>query len=263
MSPQATTFVDPPLPAGYRLVAFETIGSTNDEAQRFAVAGEPERLIVSAAAQTRGRGRQQRSWISPIGGLYCSFLFRPDCPLLRAPEMGFVAAVAVAEAVAELLGDGGLVSCKWPNDVLVSGRKIAGILIESSGGAHNRLDWLVVGIGLNIAEAPDAAELLYPATCLATEGAPGVTPAIALAAIAAVLASWYERWTIEGFAPVRHAWRVRGPQVGAKLAIRGGAADAEGEFVELDASGALVLRTLQGQRVITAGDCFPVATAAG
>lgn len=246
-----------PLPFGYRHLALGVIGSTNDEAQRFAVQGEPAGLIVSASEQTQGRGRQRRSWLSPAGGLYCSFLLRPPCELRQAPEVGFVTAVAVADAVIALLGTDERVGCKWPNDILVGGRKVAGILVESAALANNTLDWVVAGIGINLGKRPAADMVMYPATCLADEGATAVSPEMALAVLAAAMATWLERWQTVGFAPVRQAWLRRAHRQGERLVVRGGAADLEGEFIDLDANGALVLQTQQGRRVVTAGDCFP------
>jgi birA, biotin-[acetyl-CoA-carboxylase] ligase region len=248
----------PAVPSGFRHLTLDRIGSTNDEAQRFARAGEPAGLIVTATEQTQGRGRQRRTWLSPVGGLYCSFLLRPECPLRRAPELGFLVAVAVAEAVNELLGAGDRISCKWPNDVLVGGRKIAGILVESSATAGNQLEWVVAGIGINLRQHPPPAEVMFPATCVAEEGAPGITPAEALAPLAARMGYWLARWQCEGFGPVRDAWRGWAHRPGDPLLVRLGDDEVMGEFVDLDVDGALILQTQQGRRLVTAGDCFPV-----
>lgn len=229
--------------------------------QRFARSGEPGGLIVSADEQTSGRGRQRRVWLSPVGGLYCSFLLRPQCPPRRAPELGFVAAVAVADAVRELLDSAGMVSCKWPNDVLVDGRKIAGILVESATSAGNQLDYVVVGIGINLAEHPDPSEVMFPATSLAGSGSPGVSPRTALAALARAMAHWLGRWEAEGFAAVRNAWRAVAHRPGDPLVVRLGDGELAGAFIDLDVDGALLLQTTTGRRVVTAGDCFPVSAA--
>ena len=237
MTAVATPVNPTTLPFGYRHLALGVIGSTNDTAQRFAANGEPAGLIVTASEQTAGRGRQRRSGLSPAGGLYCSFLLRPDCPLQRAPELGFVAALAVADAVTALLPNADHIGCKWPNDILVRGRKVAGILVESAALADNRLDWVIAGIGINLRERPADDVVIYPATCIADEGAPGATPAIALEALAGAMANWLARWQVDGFAPIRDAWRRHGPRRGERLAIRDGAADVEGEFIDLDARG--------------------------
>lgn len=247
-----------PFPPEFRHLALGTVGSTNDEAQRFARGGEPAGLIVTADEQTQGRGRQRRTWLSPGGGLYCSFLLRPTCSPRQAPELGFVVAVAVADAVKALLGDKDGIACKWPNDVLVRGRKIAGILVESAATARNTLDWVVAGIGLNLQSRPDPSEVMFPATCLAAEGAPGVSPATALLPLAVAMADWLSRWERDGFEPVRAAWRAWAHRPGERLVIRLGDHEIEGTFVDLNVDGALLLQTAEGRRVVTAGDCFPV-----
>ena len=132
MSAEPSSTQRPALPPGFRLAALETVDSTNAEALRRAEAGAPDGTFVWARRQEAGRGRQAKPWSSPAGNLYTSLLLRPACAPARAAELSFVAAVAVADTVADLLGPAGpAVSCKWPNDVLVDGAKISGILLES------------------------------------------------------------------------------------------------------------------------------------
>lgn len=231
------------LPSGYRRIAFDRVASTNDEARRLAEAGAGEGLIVTGEIQTAGRGRQGRTWVSPHGGLYASFLLRPPVKPARAGELGFGAAVAVAETV-ERLAPGAAAKCKWPNDVLVGGRKIAGILLESRGSA-DRLDWLIAGIGLNVAEAPD--KTAWPAASLASLGA---APSVerALEGLAARLEPWYRLWLGAGFAPLREAWLARAHALGQTLRIKRNGDEREGTFVGLDLSGALILELAGGRR---------------
>ena len=119
------------LPSPYQLITFETIDSTNEEAKRLAGSDAPEGTVVWAREQSAGRGRRGRAWVSGHGNLYCSILLRPDCHAFKAMQLSFVAALAMADAVASVLPKGAFVNCKWPNDVLVEGRKISGILLES------------------------------------------------------------------------------------------------------------------------------------
>src|SRR6185436_12611332 len=135
----------PVLPDGWTLVALQSVGSTNDEAARLAAAGAAEGTVVWAREQTAGRGRRGRHWASPVGNLYTSAIVRPDCPAARAAELGFVAALAVADMVPA----GRPVRLKWPNDVLVEGAKVAGILPESSIGADGQAEHVILGIGVN------------------------------------------------------------------------------------------------------------------
>lgn len=231
------------LPVGYRRIAHDRVASTNDEARRLAEAGAGEGLVVTGAVQTAGRGRQGRTWVSTHGNLFASFLLRPKVKPAQAGEFGFGAAVAVAEAV-ERLAHGIDAKCKWPNDVLVRGKKIAGILLESRG-TPDTLDWLVAGIGVNIAAAPE--ETAWPATSLsALGGDPSVERA--LETLAARLDHWYRHWLAEGFAPLRQAWLARAHALGETLKIKRNGDEREGTFVGLDPTGALVLELAGGRR---------------
>ena len=126
----------PVLPDGWSLVALDSVGSTNDEAARLADAGAREGTVVWAREQTGGRGRRGRHWVSPVGNLYSSTVLRPDCVAQRAAELGFAAALAVSDIVPT----GREVRVKWPNDVMVDGGKVAGILLESSIGQGGRVE---------------------------------------------------------------------------------------------------------------------------
>src|SRR5437588_611372 len=140
------------LPPAYGLVALDSIGSTNEEAKRLARAGAADKTLVWARTQTAGRGRGGRSWVSPAGNLYLSLILRETCPPARAAELGFAAAVALAAAL-DRLAPGLDLAFKWPNDVLLGGRKLAGILIEAESAAA-AVDWLVLGLGVNVRPAP-------------------------------------------------------------------------------------------------------------
>lgn len=247
-----------PLPASfYRVLSFATVDSTNEEAKRQAGEGAAEGTLVWARAQSAGRARRGRGWVSEPGNLYMSVLLRPARPPAAAAQLGFAAALAVGEAVSPLLPHPDGVSYKWPNDVLVDGRKVSGILLESQAAGEGRLDWLVVGIGVNLATFPETAE--YPATSLAAAGAQPVTVEELLQAVAGRFYYWYGRWRDEGFTPLRAAWlqRVRG--LGEMLRVRLPGGETSGRFAGLDADGALLLADGMGERRIAAGDVFPVA----
>jgi BirA family biotin operon repressor/biotin-[acetyl-CoA-carboxylase] ligase len=247
------------LPEGYRLVGLASVASTNDEAKRFAEAGEAAGLVVTAAEQTAGRGRQRRAWTSPPGNLYSSILLRPSCPLARVPEIGFVAAVAVAAAVAAVVPDPASVRCKWPNDVLVNGRKVAGLLLETATETSGGVEWAVLGIGLNVVSYPEETGRAIAATSLAAAGAAGVSPAIMLQRVLDAFAMRLSGWEEEGFAPIRRAWKELAHRPGETLTVRLGddRGTVIGRFVDIDATGALVLETAHDRRIIAAGDCLP------
>ena len=146
----------PRLPAVYRLVRYDTVGSTNDEAKYLARASAEEGTLVWGIEQTAGRGRRGRAWSSPRGNLYASLILRPHCPLDQATQLGFIAALAVGNTLSSIC-EGRLngLSYKWPNDVLVCGRKIAGILLESELQSDGEIPlFVVVGVGINLASSP-------------------------------------------------------------------------------------------------------------
>jgi BirA family transcriptional regulator, biotin operon repressor / biotin---[acetyl-CoA-carboxylase] ligase len=250
----------PALEPFYRLLLFERIDSTMTEARRLAAAGAPEGTIVWALEQTAGRGRRGRSWSSPPGNLYASVLLRPDCGVAAAAQLGFVAALAVAEAARAVLPPRATVTHKWPNDVLVDGRKLSGILLESRTRPSGELAWVVVGIGINLATAPDGAH--YPTAALARLAGRVVAPAEMLERLAPRLLFWYRHWDAgAGFAAVRQAWLRAAKGVGAPIRVRLEREELEGRFAGLDDDGALLLDLTSGRRRITAGDVFPAARA--
>jgi BirA family biotin operon repressor/biotin-[acetyl-CoA-carboxylase] ligase len=248
--------MDEALPPPFRLVAYETIGSTNDEAKRLARDGEPEGLVICAERQTAGRGRRGRAWFSPLGNLYASMLLRPRCRAAEAVQLGFVAALSVADAAAELAPTIG-VRCKWPNDVLANGKKIAGILLETEMASGEMPDFIVLGIGANLASSP--VDTPYPATSLTEEGAAGITPQLMVTAFTRRFAEWSTVWREQGFAPIRAAWLSRAAGLGETIQVRLERATLDGRFLDLDGDGALLLGTPSGERRIAAGEVFPVA----
>ena len=243
------------LPAFFRLERFDEIDSTNEEAKRQAAAGAPEGTLIWGRMQVQGRGRRGRPWISPPGNLYLSLLLRPERSPATAAQLGFAAALAIGEAVLPLLPPTVPLAYKWPNDVLVGGRKVSGILLESQAAGEGRLDWLVVGIGVNVATFP--ADSAYPATSLVAAGAAPVTIEALRDAVARALHFWYELWLAQGFAPLRSVWLARAHGLGQPLRVRLAQGDSEGRFAGLDEQGALLLETGTAQRRITAGDVFP------
>jgi BirA family biotin operon repressor/biotin-[acetyl-CoA-carboxylase] ligase len=243
------------LPAFYRLVAHEQIDSTNEEAKRLAAGGAAGGTLVWAGEQLAGRGRRGRGWASPPGNLYASLLLRPGCPPAQACQLNFVAAIALVEAVSALLPAAAAVTLKWPNDVLVAGAKVSGILLEASAALDRSIDWLVIGVGVNVASHP--ADTPYPATSLQREGAAGATVAAVLKAFAERFQAWYETWRGQGFAPVRARWLASARGLGEPIEVRLERETLQGRFGDLDETGALMLDMRDGaRRQITTGDLF-------
>ncbi|HYM31107.1 MAG TPA: biotin--[acetyl-CoA-carboxylase] ligase [Candidatus Cybelea sp.] len=246
----------PVILSGFELVPLDDVDSTNDEAKRRAEAGAASGTLVWTRRQSSGRGRRGRVWESPYGNCYSSLILRPRTTVAEAAQVSFVAALAVAEAVAALVPAGRKVTCKWPNDVLIDGAKCAGILLESRSGAAG-IEWLVVGVGINVASAPAGIE--YPATSLAAAGATASVEHV-LERYAARMSHWLERWRNEGFGAVRSAWLGWADGLGQPVRVRLGDATLVGLFESLDEAGALVLATPDGgRRRVAAGDVFRAA----
>ena len=239
---------------GQALHWYEEVGSTNDVAKELADEGALHGEVVIAERQSAGRGRRGRSWSSPPRkNLYLSVVLRPDLPPARAPEVTLLAAVAVCQAVRRA----GVASAaiKWPNDVLASGRKLAGVLTEMAAEVE-RVQWLVVGIGVNVNAAADdfPDELRELATSLLIERGDPVPRALFAAALLTALEEWLDRHAVEGFAPVRAAWREMSDTLGREVRVRVGSADLVGLAEDVDETGALLVRTASGLERVVAGD---------
>ncbi|WP_445192571.1 biotin--[acetyl-CoA-carboxylase] ligase [Sphingomonas sp. Tas61C01] len=223
-------------------------GSTNADMIALARSGVEEGVWLRAERQTQGRGRHGRGWSSPTGNLYASTIVRLRASDPPAPTLALVAAVALEECVSAYLKREAL-RLKWPNDLLLDGAKLSGILLERADAA------VVIGIGVNLADRPDLPD--RRTTSLAEHGVT-VDPAEIVETLAATFARWIGRWRGEGLAPVRARWLERAHPPGTALS----AASAEGGTVEglfdgLDRDGALILRLADGtRRVIHAGDVF-------
>ncbi|KAA5805177.1 biotin--[acetyl-CoA-carboxylase] ligase [Alkalicaulis satelles] len=235
-----------------RFEVFSELDSTNEEARRRALAGEAGPLWIRARVQSAGRGRRGRAWTSPEGNLYCTGLYRLEAGPARAAQLSFAAALAVGDVAAGAV-DASLVRLKWPNDLLIAGRKAAGILLESGAHPAGGL-WLAVGIGINLAHHPDDAE--RPATDLSLHGE-RLDPDAALRTLAQRFEHWRARWAADGFAPLREAWLARAHGLGERCTARLEGETVEGVFADLAEDGALRLDLKDGaRRLISAGDVF-------
>ena len=232
---------------GVRLLRFDALDSTNEEARRLAANGETGPLWIVTREQTKGRGRRGNLWVSQSGNLFATLLM--TAPHVSAAQLGFAASLAAADVVASLAGES-RVSLKWPNDVLLDGRKVAGILLE----ALTR-DALAIGIGINLAHHPEGTET--PAISVKT--ATGATPSAddALALLAGRFAAWYAVWQGQGFAGLKPYWLKRASGLGRSVRARLAHSEIEGVFEDLDQDGALLLRGMKaGLTRITAAEVF-------
>ena len=236
--------------AGFRHLHFDSIGSTNAEA----LERGQDRLWVTAGEQVAGKGRRGRPWSSPRGNLYASLLLVDPAEPRRAADLCFVAALALSDAVLSTAPRAApALALKWPNDVLIGGAKVSGILVEGAhaGGGFSA----VIGWGVNIASHPDGTP--YPATHLAMTDAT-VNVVNFFAALTDGFARRLEQWQRGlGFATIREAWLERAAGLGRRIVVRLPSGDIDGVFEALDAEGVLILRDDSGaRREISAGEIF-------
>jgi BirA family biotin operon repressor/biotin-[acetyl-CoA-carboxylase] ligase len=231
---------EPSLPAGYRLEQAALLPSTSDACVERAKAGEPDGLAILAESQTAARGSRGRSWACPLGNLYLSVLLRPRN---RQEEAGagqwaLLAGIACIEALSPFDSEPAALSLKWPNDVLREGAKLGGILVDAAMTAEGGTDWLVIGVGANLATAP---------------GAPPAPAAVARAFLARI-AAWRAILAEDGFAPIRAAWLGRAHPLGTPVTIRDSLRSREGLFAGLSPRGELLLSVGGQIHVISTGD---------
>jgi len=144
----------PQLPPHFTLVELPAVGSTNDYAKDLARKGQSAFTVVWTHDQTAGKGRQGNTWTSIPGNLYMTMILRPGVNAERTGQLSFVAAVALAETLKEFLPSSAQITLKWPNDLLLNGKKAAGILLETEAGGAKPVDWVVIGMGVNVTGAP-------------------------------------------------------------------------------------------------------------
>lgn len=241
----------------YHLLSFDTVDSTNDEAKRLARGGGCHGAVIWAKQQTAGKGRLGRTWLSTEGNLYVSVLLQPEKPAESLAQLSFVAAVAVLEALQDLIPAGATLQCKWPNDILLGGKKLGGILLESFQAGASEKPWVVVGVGVNVDHFPASAH--FPATCLKSSGVELVSAKIILSRFIHHFIDCYNVWNTKGFAPVRRQWQAHAWGLDTRISTQLPGASCEGVFVGIDAKGGLQLKLDSGKtHIVHAGDVFPV-----
>ena len=210
---------------------------------------------ILADEQTAGRGRRGREWVSPKGNLMTTLYLPCDMPTGEAGQLAFVAGVALAETARTICGGEADIGVKWPNDVLLGKAKLGGLLLESAAGEGGRLQWVAIGIGLNLAAHPD--DTPYPATSV--KAAMGKAPdnLAALKILGETFHTHFRHWRDNGFAPVLETWRGAARGIGEAIEIKLADETLHGVFEGIDDSGALILRREDGTtETITAGDVF-------
>jgi len=238
------------LPKGWpdrvRLVRFDLLDSTNEEARRLAATGDRGPVWITARMQSKGRGRRGNAWISESGNLFATLLLA--APHTTAAQLGFAASLAAADVVGSYTSLA-RVRLKWPNDVLLDNRKVAGILLETAGP-----ETIAIGIGINLAHHPDGTET--PAISVSSATSLTVDPGGALGNLAARFAAWYGTWQSQGFAGLKPHWLKRASGLGGPIRARLVDREIKGVFEDLDHDGALLLRCDAGLTRITAAEVF-------
>ena len=238
-------------PIAWQVKTFSHLPSTQDMVRQLASEGAGEGLAVQALMQTAGRGRLGNQWASPLGNLYLSLLLRPGDAANRIGQLAFAFAVAAADAIYAVIAPGHAVTLKWPNDVLIDGRKCAGILLETELDARGMVKTLIAGLGVNIMAPPEDRIGLRD---------------VAVAGIAVHpfrdllldrIAEVYGQWQAEGFAPIRARWLARAHGLGQMAQARLPTGTFAGVFDGIDADGALLLDMPDGDRkVVQAGEIW-------
>lgn len=246
-----------PWPEGVARHVLGEVDSTNSEARRLAP-GLTQPTWILARRQTAARGRRGRVWVAPEGNFFATLVMRPSGEPVAAAQRSFVAALALAEALELALGPAAQIALKWPNDVLLNGGKVAGILLESAGSG-GAVSHLAVGIGVNLVAAPPA-EAVEPGAArpVSVMGETGLrlSPEALLDLIAPAFARLDGQLQTLGFAPIRTAWLARAARLGQTVTARTMTETVEGRFETIDETGALVLTSTTGRRAIPAADVY-------
>lgn len=242
-------------PEGYGKRVLAEVDSTNAEAAR--IAGElsgPEWIL--ALRQTNGRGRRGRAWVNPVGNFAATLVLQPRETPDKIALRSFVASLALYQALVTATGRAEMFALKWPNDVLLNGGKLAGILLESSGAGGNVAQFSI-GIGVNLRQVPDVVDAgaLRPVSLLSDTGV-DIDPEGFLDLLAPAYAEWETRFLTYGFGPVREAWLARAARIGEVITARTSREEITGVFETVDEQGNLVLSTAKSRVAIAAADVF-------
>lgn len=244
-------------PDGYARHVLAEVDSTNSEAARLAPHLSQPTWIM-ARKQTAARGRRGRAWVSPEGNFAATLIMRPEGVAAQAALRSFVTAIALADALGDLCGPSAKISLKWPNDVLLNGGKVAGILLESAGQG-SQVSHLIIGIGVNLVAAPPAEAVepgaMTPVSVLGETGY-RITQDELLEHLAAAFARHEAQFMTYGFTPIRNAWLARAARLGQPIRARTMTETIDGTFETLADDGSLVLQTASGRRTIPAADVF-------
>jgi BirA family biotin operon repressor/biotin-[acetyl-CoA-carboxylase] ligase len=243
---------------GVRLVVHDNIDSTNSEGKRLVLSGEHGPVWIFAKEQTAGRGRLGRSWDSPLGNLHASFIMSDFGPARIAPQLGMVAGVATLSALQKATNAKSRLALKWPNDILLDGMKLGGILLEAmtlavAESTSSQTMAAIIGVGVNCTSSP--SDLPYPAADLTVLGADAPSAATVLRHLSDAMIETLDIWSGgDGFPHIRERWLAHAAGVGGQIRVALAQEIIEGHFTTIDSDGRMVLATERGERIIEAGD---------
>lgn len=230
---------------------FDVLSSTIDEAHSHVLQGAEEGTVIVAYRQTKGRGRRGRTWEDLFGNLYMTYITYLNCPLSEALQLSFVACVAVGETLRPLLPPCNSLTYKWPNDVLLNGKKVGGLLLEVLSLSEKKQNACLVSCGLNVITQP--SQVAYPTTSFHKENI-YLSLEEVRHGIAASLEKYIAFWKKEGFSPIYDLWMKNAAGLEEKIFFELSGQRQEGIFKGIDVEGALLLRTSQGLKKFTAGE---------
>jgi BirA family transcriptional regulator, biotin operon repressor / biotin---[acetyl-CoA-carboxylase] ligase len=241
----------------YNLLIFDEIDSTNDEAKRLALAGVRGDFVIWANTQTKGRGKDLRPWISASGNLHASILLTPKENMPYSADFSLMVAVAVGEVLANLLPVDKKISYKWPNDILVEGKKISGILLESVM-LGTQCKGLIIGVGINIAAAPLLTDnARYEATCLWHHLTSKIDASVVINDLMKSFEFFLNAYTNYGIGPIKEIWLQKCNDIGKKITIKIGEKEVSGIFSDMTKNGEIKLTLSNGEEVaISSGEVF-------
>jgi BirA family transcriptional regulator, biotin operon repressor / biotin---[acetyl-CoA-carboxylase] ligase len=239
----------------YHLLSYDTIDSTNEEAKRLAAAGGQHGAVIWAEAQTAGKGREGRTWVSEAGNLFCSLLLQPCVLQTRLPQLSFVTSLALYRALEGVVHSTHNLALKWPNDILLDDKKLGGILLETLPDPESDARWVIIGVGVNVEHYPK--DMRYPATSLKATGVEIISAKIVLSRFLNCFQPLYDEWLEQGFTKIRTEWVkvaafIKQP---ITLQVHADAETIRGVFKGIDKNGHLLLQRDDGsEQPYAAGD---------
>ncbi len=235
----------------YHLLSYDSLDSTNEEAKRLAAAGGQHGAVIWANEQTNGKGRDGRQWQSMAGNLHFSLLLRPHLSVESLPELSFVTSLALFRTVKTLVENDTEIAIKWPNDLLLAGAKLAGILLETCHDGKGD-PWVIIGVGLNVERHPEIAG--YPTTSLKAAGLEIISAKIVLSRFLNMFECLYDEWVEHGFKNIRQQWLTHSAYLHDNISLQYGDEKITGEFTSIDEHGNLMLRVDGAIKTFAAGD---------